>query len=580
MCGHITILGPSFSNRKQIEISLTRMKNRGPDDEGLIFENEHQLFMGHRRLSINDLSEKGRQPFWSPNKNLLLVCNGEIYNYPILKNELEAKGYHFKSKSDSEVILHAYSEWGEDCFNKFEGIFAFTLYDLEKKTLFAVRDHLGIKPLFYTNRDSNIVISSELRAINAIFNDQISLDKKGIAYLLSICHVPPPYSIYDQVKKVKPGHYLKIFGGNITEIKYWEIPKFETPQTTPWAEIFGNVVKEQMLSDVDVGIFLSGGIDSSALAVACKNYGAKGLTLSFPESELDEGPIASSTASKLGIDYISEECYHKDIDQTISKVASELDEPFGFSSVMATYEISRIAQKNNLKVVLCGSGGDECFAGYRWHYWKNSNLNPYLLKIMHRANKNFINLHNKDSLLDDYIIGSCTRFLPESIQTLLGIRFSRDDWREPYWDYFHNNELPIHKKIQRVDLMTFCAAINLQMLDQTSMIHSLEARVPFLDRRIISWAIQNPSVHPSTPSKHTLREYLGNQVDERVLNLEKKGFRFLGFEHQAKLKSKWISEISNSNLQRDYLEHKKLNQYNLNQLLSLIILSRWYDSKC
>ena len=351
---------------------------RGPDDEGTWTSQSGKIRLGHRRLAIVDLSQIARQPMHNENKSIWLVCNGEIYNYPELRERLEGLGHVFYSNSDSEVILHAYEQWGDESIEYFEGMYAYILWDENNGRLLAVKDRIGIKPLCYAEIPGGIAIASEMDSLIQVLPFRPEVNPEAVAYAMSIRYVPSPHAIWKGVKKLEPGHFLtwdEKRGANI--YCYWsppaEINYIGDYSPDKWNELFEKVLNEHLLSDVPIGIFLSGGIDSTSIAAGLQNIGyrPKALTVSFPEYKDNEATVAQETAKVLNLDHEIIEIRVKDIDDYLNKIYDLYDEPHCNYGLIPMYLISQTAKKY-FKTVFAGDGGDECFGGYSWY---RENLN-------------------------------------------------------------------------------------------------------------------------------------------------------------------------------------------------------------
>ncbi len=574
MCGITATFGYPIDERKIYE-SLNNIKHRGPDGNGTWISRDEGIMFGHQRLSINDLSQDGHQPMIDDETGIIIVCNGEIYNYPDLKKILLEKGHHFKSRSDSEVIIHAYKEWGEEAFKKFDGIFAFALWNPLKRKGFVVRDHIGVKPVYYKKNKDSLLVSSELRGLKPFLNE-IKIDQLSLGYLLSISHVPPPYSIIKDVKKLEPGSYLIINSSSAIEIKkYWDLPSNDTEESSiSFEEIFEETVKSQLLSDVPVSLFLSGGLDSSSIAFASRDSNLSHLSVDFANHPLNEIDIAQGTSNILGKELIkiihsgSSSKFKRDL------IARSIDEPILFSSLSASYLINSLASQRNLKVIMSGVGGDECFGGYGWHQWIpvfgfesnifNKGFSTYR-KILRVLGKEGIYYASHKDLIKNYVLRSCTKMMPVDVSRLLGIEFNEETWLNPFIRHYENAQFSsAGKKLQKVDLYTFCSSINLSILDQTSMHFGIEGRVPFLGKRFLEWVFKNNQISPTKPSKKVLRNYLNFNVDPKVLSIKKRGFRMLG-EHNIN-SDKIINPYFETNL-----------DLSKEEMASLSFFNHWYD---
>ncbi|MGD2159408.1 MAG: asparagine synthase (glutamine-hydrolyzing), partial [Anaerolineales bacterium] len=358
---------------KRIEgTTLRRMchliRHRGPDDEGYYLDDLAGL--GMRRLSIIDL-ESGHQPITNENDKIWLVFNGEIYNFQEMRALLEKQGHLFKTRSDTEVIVHAYEEYGDRCVEKLNGMFAFALWDTTQNRLLLARDHLGIKPLYYWMGSNEIVFGSELKTVVAHPRVPKEIDPSSLDMFLSLEYIPSPKTIFKNIYKLPAGHRLVFQDGSCYLDQYWEIsfhselPNDEIQCAEMLDELIRDAVRHQMISDVPLGAFLSGGIDSSSIVAVMSEISPepiKTFSIGFEDSTYNELPYARQVALRFGTDHY-EETLQPDIAETAEKLMRYLDEPFADFSVFPTYLVSRVARQT-VKVVLSGDGGDELFGGY------------------------------------------------------------------------------------------------------------------------------------------------------------------------------------------------------------------------
>jgi asparagine synthase (glutamine-hydrolysing) len=596
VCGILAVYTKTELEKNKFEQALKKIEHRGPDNTSYWNSTDKKVFMGHTRLSIIDISRDGNQPMFNETKDIVLVCNGEIYNFKSLRENLVEKGHKFKSKSDSEVILHAYEEWGDDFIDKLEGMFAFVLWDEKKERFIFARDGIGIKPLYYYKDDNSIIFSSELDPIIELTNQKLKLSIKGLSYLLSICHVPAPYTIWENIYKLEPGH-MGIFSKNnmIFEKKeYWSpTSKINYKNKSDVDELLKKIVDEQLISDVPVGLFLSGGLDSTSLAFASTliNKKINPLTLGFKNNQLNEVSIAKEVTDKLGLNHQVKILSVDDINFLIEKCSSKIDEPILFSSLMTTEAISKKANEK-YKTMLSGMGGDEVFGGYGWQKSKFASI--YINKAYFEFKSLFYMIKEKlsfsDSFLMSYLKRTCTRFTLYKLYKLMPKSkniFNSRDLIKPFKKYY-SKDLPIMRRIQKLDLMIFCSSINLSIMDKAGMWNSLEVRVPFLDRRLVDYGISRPinkNEYSEKNSKSILRKFLKGNVPNDVLNMKKRGFRMLNMEYldfEVYKEEVFNSYFVKNNLwNKDYI-NKIFSKRDSAKIYSLIFLSKWikkYDLK-
>jgi asparagine synthase (glutamine-hydrolysing) len=544
MCGIVAALHVEIVNAERARC-LRFLEHRGPDSEGQWHSSTGCVWLGHRRLSIVDLSDAGRQPMHNEDQTVWLVCNGEIYNYPSLRVRLEGLGHHFYSRSDSEVILHAYEEWDDQFVDYLEGMFAFVLWDEGRQQLLAARDRVGIKPLYYAETGGGLVLASEASALLPLLEFKPEPEPMALAYVMTLGYVPSPWSIWQGIYKLEPGHLLMWQPNTgLQQRCYWEPPRHIDPgaeaDLTEWQTLFYTVLSEHLMSDVPIGLFLSGGLDSSSVAVGLRDIGqpVQAITVSFPDSQYDEASIAAGVGEHLGFPHQMIPLEVKHVNSLIKHVAAAFDEPQGYSALLSMYLISQVAAQN-FKVVLAGDGGDELFGGYVWYQnlnggirrrsrWLDHILRPLLRRnaspaLRQRAAHHFSQM----SPLHRHAWRLYPRFLPQEAEALvapMGVRFGDDEMLAPLRKHFEPS-LPLRRALQRVDLMTFCTDSILAKVDRASMAHSLEVRVPLLDRRIIELALPRPiEAREEVEIKPALRDYLCSRVPSEVLKHPKQGF--------------------------------------------------------
>ena len=364
MCG---ITGFNWQDKSLIEKMTLTIKHRGPDDEGQVIVDT--IGLGMRRLSIIDLAT-GHQPLSNEDDAVWIVFNGEIYNFKNLRDELEQKEHRFKTISDTESIIHGYEMWGEDVCKKLNGMFGFAIWDRQKKKLLLGRDRLGIKPLYYYEDDEKIVFGSEIKSILQAPNVHLTIDFQALNNYLTFEYIPAPRSIFKEIRKLKPGHWLTWQAGQIKIRSYWHLE----PNIADWNEkeaedqlrsILKDSVKMRLISDVPLGAFLSGGIDSSiivSLMADLQKEPVKTFSIGFKESSYNELKYARAVANKYHTDHYELTIEPKALELT-EKLIKHLDEPFGDFSIFPTFLVSQMA-RDVVTVVLSGDGGDELFAGY------------------------------------------------------------------------------------------------------------------------------------------------------------------------------------------------------------------------
>jgi asparagine synthase (glutamine-hydrolysing) len=359
------------------------LSNRGPDGRGTMFLEKGRVALGHRRLSIIDLSDAGSQPMANETGTLWLTFNGEIYNFLSLRRELEHRGYRFRSHTDSEVIIHAYDEWGTDCVHRFRGIFAFAIYDCRRRELFLARDHVGVKPLYYAYSQEAFIFASLPKAILRADGFRAEIDPEAFALYLAFGNVPADKSIFQGIKKLLPGHRLIVRDWRVEIASYWTVrysPSITNREEAEEvvAEKVRDCVVAQAISDVPIGTLLSGGVDSTILTgILASTSGHAGLgtfTVGFEEEESDERGFARLIADFYRTNHHDDLLSYETAVALLPEIVEAFDEPFHLNGLFPMYAVSRLVQKNQRKVVLGGDGGDELFAGYRWYDTFNASL--------------------------------------------------------------------------------------------------------------------------------------------------------------------------------------------------------------
>jgi asparagine synthase (glutamine-hydrolysing) len=552
------------STKSNIQSMIEPLNHRGPDGEGVsLFKSKNAIIgFGHKRLSIIDLSQNGKQPMAL--NHLQITYNGEVYNYKEIKNELLELGHHFSGESDTEMILHAYAEWGIKAVERFIGMFAFALYDEKKKEVVFVRDRAGVKPLFYYQKNDLILFSSELKSFHEHPEFKKKLDLNAVAAYMQYGYVPTPHCIFKNCAKIKPGYYLKI---NLEtksqkEVQYWNVydfynkPKLNItfPEAkTQTKELLKSAFNYRMVADVPVGVFLSGGYDSTtvtSLIQADLTSKLKTFTIGVPDIGLNEAPYAREIANHLGTDHTEINCSEGEAIEMIKDLPFFYDEPFADSSAIPTTLVSKEARKDVI-VALSADGGDEIFGGYNRYdyiqrYGKTINLIPKSVrKILVRAMKNIssekipilkskYNFHNRYERLKTFLdnpnkkeimLGLSQQFNDDQIKSVMNFKF------ESLPTMFQSNELLKDFKsplsyMMAIDFQTYMLDDILQKVDRATMTNSLEGREPMLDHRILEFAAQLPDEfkYQNGIKKRILREITHDFIPKELLDRPKMGF--------------------------------------------------------
>jgi asparagine synthase (glutamine-hydrolysing) len=564
MCG---ILGSNFYEPEKLKNASKLIAHRGTDDEG-IFHNP-VVSLIHRRLSILDLSPAGHQPMFYckdsgacsekfypeniPNTQVGIVYNGEIYNYRELKAELTEKNYRFSSNSDTELILAAYLAWGEECTQKFNGMWAFCLYDSSKNILFLSRDRLGIKPLYFFMDEKRFVFSSELKALLEL-GLSFEINKDALNHFLIFGYTSTEQSILEKAQKLSPGENMIYHLGEkkiTTRYKYWkpifsEINVSKQEASKKIYSLLEDAVTKRLLSDVDLGAFLSGGIDSSVIVYFMKKHLAHLNTFSvkFDKEEANESQYAAMVAKIFNTSHHEVAFSARDVENLTSKLAYFFDEPFGDESMIPTYLVSKVAS-NYVKVVLSGTGSDEIFGGYRRYnkFLILAALNrlPNSLKYFISTNYQFIN--KSDAQKIQLLFRSRNQ---AELYSKLTSYLARGN-KEEYYDLSKYSQIEGFFEQKRMlnnalsfDQNYYLPADLLVKEDRATMAHTIEGRVPFLDYRLVEYANSLPvnlKIHYLT-NKYILKESFKHILPKEIIYRKKQGFGVpLGIYFRDELKN-------------------------------------------
>ena len=510
MCGIVATTNKSIS----LTGALGTLGKRGPDARAEMRCTAATL--GQTRLAIIDLSEGGSQPKKDNERDIAITFNGEIYNYRELRKELGQKGYRFASKSDTEVILKAYIEWGEKCLSRLDGMFAFVIADNEKNTVFMARDRFGKKPLYYAlDAEGELYASSEIKALKAM-GISPEIDPVGIDAYLALMYVPPWRTVYKNVHTLPPAHYVTFTNKKLIAEKWWFIP--HSPITISYEEakeetrrLLKEAVKKRMLTaDVEVGAFLSGGVDSTivtAYAQEVMERPIKTFSLGYGDY-INELPFAAHAAEKIGTDHHTLQA-HTTLTEELERVLAYMDEPHGDSANLAQHILSQETAKS-VKVAIAGDGGDELFLGYGWYtaYWNRPKLHTLKNALFSNPFKEYLR--------------SVTVFTPRERDYFLN-----DSLAHERMDILADDTTGTGmEKINRYDLTTYLPGQLLTKVDQTSMMHSLEVRCPFLDHHLAEFVVNLPIEYKANHStgKLLLKDLLAEIMPRTFVDRKKQGF--------------------------------------------------------
>ena len=626
MCGITGYFKPSGSvilNENGIKAILATLQRRGPDANGQYCDKH--VFLGHTRLSIIDLSS-GAQPIYNENRTKCIVFNGEIFNFKEIKSQLVNMGHIFSTNTDTEVILHAYEEWKEACLDRFRGMFAFAIYNIRDRSLFIARDRLGIKPLFYSQIDNNIFFASEIKAILKMADVARDIDMDALSAYFTLTYIPSPLTIFKNIRKLPPGHYMNITSEGISIKQYWDLyfnpdeDKSEKYYIDGIKQLLEESISLRLISDVPVGAFLSGGVDSgivtalmatqsnSPVHTFCMGYG--GNTGGF----LDERKYARLVAERYKTDHEEYEVL-PNVESIIDNIVEAFDEPFADSSTVPSYYLCYLTRKK-VTVALSGLGGDELFGGYeRYLGYKLSNYYNLLPSFFRKSIINKIVELIPERSDGHYTINHLKRFvrsasLPEfqryfgfislasevKYLSLFSDQGAFKDGRQ-YCEgllsgYFNSSNA--RNSLDRVfytDIKSYLPEDILACTDRISMWHSLEARVPFLDHKLLEFcaSIPNGLKIRGTQKKYILKKAYANDLPSEIFNHRKQGFigpmaKWL----QTDLKDFVSTTLSASRLrnhgifnhtsiQKIIYEHNNRIEINDKLIWSLLMFQLWYE---
>lgn len=544
----------------------------GPDDSGLYVDHLAGLALGHRRLSIIDLTKTGQQPMTHPSGRWVICYNGEVYNFKQVKAELIQMGVVFNSTSDTEVILHAWVQWGQECLEKFRGMFAFAIWDKQEKQLTIVRDRMGVKPLYYYHHNNIFMFASELKAFHQhpLFKKELNQD--AVASFMTYGYVQGDSSIFKNVYKLTPGTFLTINQNqNKNHTVFWSLPKYERPSSFNESDFLESLHEElktsfnlRMVSDVPVGVFLSGGVDSSLLASILQSNSSNKIntfTIGFDDQRYDESDAAHKIAQYLGTEHHHLTCNLKDGLNIIPKLPETYDEPFGDTSAIPTSMVSKLAS-NHVKVVLSADGGDEQYAGYNrykiYDFLNRVGKIPFTKQALTMANHigcfKLMGMLNKDWVHFSHRFKKILAVLnAPSMAEKIALMSS------PFQKSEYATSIPVsHRGIDQQshsylswDMMNYLSDDILTKVDRATMAVSIEGREPFLDHKLIEKSFECPYEFKVKDGyrKYPLRKILARYLPAHLTNQPKKGFGVPIFEWlQDELFDEVIDTISNADL--------------------------------
>ena len=577
MCGFVGFTNPAADSKIILERMMERIAHRGPDSFGEFINSD--IALGFRRLSIIDISD-GNQPMFNEDRSLVLVFNGEIYNYKTLRDELISYGHIFKTNSDSETLLHGYEQWRENLVQHLRGMYAFVIFDINKKVLYAARDIFGIKPLYYTSMGNHFIFGSEIKAFLEHPSFIKELNEEALGHYLSFQYSPCEETFFKNVYKLPPAHYLVIKDGAVTKKCYWK-PEFNAMQGD--SDYFSTQVEEKMkesvsvhkAADVEIGSFLSGGIDSAYVARLAEVR--KTFTVGFETPYADkynEINKAKKFAEAINVENEEKIITPEEFWESIPKIQYYMDEPLGDPSAVALYFVSQLASKS-VKVVMSGEGADELFGGYRI-YQEPMTLTVYdklpfrfrrFVSFVCRAlpKKHGINyLIRRGQSIEERYIGNANIFSYSERRSILKSDAAKRACEpKALCSKFYSDvtNADTSTKMQYLDINMWLAGDILLKADKMSMANSLELRVPFLDRKVMATASAIPPEYRVSPTatKIALREAAKKELPIETAERDK-----LGFPIPIRL---WLKEeqyynrvyaVFQSDTAKKFFNHRKL----------------------
>lgn len=626
MCGIVGIYAPaSFDQReKLIRKMADALSHRGPDDAG--YFSDRTIALGHRRLSIIDL-ETGHQPIFNEDKSKCIIFNGEIFNYMEIRHALMERGHVFSTNSDTETILHAYEEWEEACVNRLRGMFAFAIWDAKNETLFLSRDRFGIKPLFYSHYDGIFTFASEIKALLCDPMFKRSIDREALASYFLFSYIPAPLSIYQHINKLPPGHSLIVKNGQITIRKYWDLEfkpdrrKKESDFIAEYKELLKESVKIRLMSDVPLGAFLSGGIDSGAVVAlmsAESRTPVNTFTIGFGGNVGmfdDERKYATLIAERYHTNHREFEVA-PNVEGLLGHIVRAFDEPFADDSTIPTYYVSKLAREH-VTVALSGLGGDEAFCGYeRYLGFHISSLYQKIPKII-RENviRNAI-----EAIPESHLFGLNTNHIKRFVRSTqaspaerylgyvskIGEKHQKTFFSDGHSDYAEafasskrkflshfvaENAVDPLNKVFYCDVKTYLPDDILACTDRLSMHHSLEVRVPFLDHKLMEFCATIPPAMKIQRfrKKYLLKKGLSSMLPRQVITHKKQGF--VGPMAQwlhTELRAFTLDKLSDRSMRAHGLLNPKTVQTILHEhysgmeshdtlIWSLLVFQSWFD---
>lgn len=552
MCGIVGIVDRDAGDLEPVTIAMRdRLAHRGPDGSGLRVWADHGVSLGHRRLAIIDLSAAGANPMSNEDGTVWVVFNGEICNFRTLRRELERLGHVFRSVSDTEVIVHAYEQWGDAHVQRLRGFFAYALYDRRSPAgrrdaaashrVVLVRDRLGVKPLCYHLNDRQLVFGSEIKAVLAHPDVDRAVDRSALFDYFTYSCIPAPKTAYRGIRKLLPGHMLTMENGTCAIAQYWDVPTGRSSARHDEGEVVEEVrrsiadaVDAYMTSDVPIGSLLSGGIDSSYVTalMAAAAPGLETFSMGFDTPGRDERPFAAMVAERFGTRHHAVQIDGTLVPDLPARMLDIYDEPYADGSAVPTWRLAAAASQH-VKVVLSGDGGDEVFGGYnRYAGWLSAHAPPAAPRSLRGVARSVISrLSGSDRARDSFLAYArlLELFSPEEKRARLSLEWAREfDGYDDYWNYRQHWRMDLEPatRLQYLDLKTYLPDDILTKVDRAAMAHSLEVRPPLLDHQLVETVLTLPAGvrNPQGQAKFLLKRAGQGLLPDAILNRRKQGF--------------------------------------------------------
>ena len=601
MCGITGFIDKRIKNKDMVIKDMADLiKHRGPDSDGYYVDDD--IAMGFRRLSIIDL-EGGSQPIFNEDKTKVITFNGEIYNYQYLKEDLIVKGHVFNTNTDTEVILHGYEEYGEEILHMLRGMFSFVIYDINKKELFGARDFYGIKPMYYYLKGKCFMYSSEIKSFLGNPNFEKELNRDMLEKYLTFQYSVGSDSFFKNVYKLLPGHYFKYKDGKMSIKKYYEIElssdksKSLEDYVKGIDELIRDSVKAHKISDVEVGSFLSSGVDSSLIATLADVD--KTFTVGYDNKKYSEIDYAKELSDILKVENINKKISKNEYFDKFADIEYFMDEPLADPSAIALYFVANIASKH-VKVALSGEGADEIFGGYNiyhepyslgWYYKIPYFIRRFIgiLATPFKDKRGFNFLVRRGKRLEDRYVGNAFIFDTPEIKKILSYKTDKTTYKDLTKPYYNKTKgYDMVQKMQYIDFNFWLVGDILLKADKMSMANSLEVRVPFLDRIVIDYAKTMPTKYKikDNQTKYAFRQVANHVLDKKWANKKKLGFPvplrewmkdrdiYLKLKDRFSKSSEFFNVEEITKLLNEHYESKKDNSRKIWTIYSFLT---WYD---